>query len=71
MNMFRFALPCLVAICLGVAHAAEPIGVLKKIKDSGQITLGYASRRSRSRTSTTRRSRSAIRSSCAGASSTP
>lgn len=41
MNAIRLALPCLVVSCLGLAHAAEPTGVLKKIKDSGQITLGY------------------------------
>ena len=32
---------CLAAPSFGSVLAAEPVGVLKKIRDSGQITLGY------------------------------
>ena len=36
-----FLAACIAAVAVGSASAAGPGGVLKKIKDSGQITVGY------------------------------
>jgi hypothetical protein len=69
---FIAALSAILAVVVAPILAAQALtGVLKKVKDSGEITLGYRDASCRSPTSTTSSSRSATRSICACAWPTP